>query len=689
TIKLFTNFQYAPKEERRGQRAEARAEIKTEQIMRRLVELGIVEEKDGLKIWDKEKLQEIKIGGPKEGSKYQEGFLGVPGQIYRKQFFDFLKNEIGVLREEYDEAKMAGQKALKQLAPHPVFYYPNNLDEAFSPEMIKSRANTVGYWEIGQLVSWSEKIELGSGENVGLNEMMLAKKIYGDLSGRRDENGILNVTGEDGISAPVNAQKLRRWVGQLNTRMDGANESLLTSRPVEYVAKTCPELKKRGLLLPSDFRAVSGWQKEVGKTISPISSGDMISIESQRFYVKDLIDDSRPDDFGGVKLSDGVYAVVERKPSGQWEIFATCKPEKSNASKYHKKEGAQFNPYKITEENTQLPNESAEQYAERIRQMADFSFVAQTAADIAAQTETPIKDNLSWREQQWLATSLHERPKNKEAVIRATKKFGADFLRTFLSCEYDVENASKILKLADELGPNQAQALFKKYGEITQLAENLDQTLSAMTDRHVGLEQRREIRENILRRAKNLLEETADHPEKRAELAQKLGDIHSDTIAFCSLFRSLFKGEAKIDINDLKGLELDTTKVDALRDQDKSEMLTIAKANWSPRGKAGEGVINEFGETLKHGKDIDFYVLRRDGKIISFVRFDAPTPEGHRYAGSFNVDQQYRGSAVGEAMIYNALDKQAEQYVLDATVYPKLDVGTKYVEQTGFAITNV
>lgn len=689
TIKLFANFKYTPREERREQRAEARLEIKAEQIMRRMAELGIVEEKDGLKIWDKEKLKEIKFGGPKEGSKYQEGFLGVAGKVSRRQFFDLLKNESGVLTEEYDKAKSAGPKALKNLGPRQIFYDPKNLDEAFSPEMIKSRVDTIGYWDVGQLVSWSEKIKLESGEEVGLNEMALAKKIYGDLNGRRDENGTLNITDENGASVPVSAQKLKQWVGQLKTKADNSNESSLIGRPVEYVTKTCPELQKRGLLLPSDFRAMSGWQREIGKTISPISSGGTISIESQQFYVKDLIDTDRPGDFGGVKLSDNVYAVVERKPSGQWEIVATCKSEKSSASKYHKKENAQFKPYKITEENMRLPDESAEDYAERIRQMADYGFVTKTAVDIATQTEIPIKDSLSWREQQWLATALHEKPKLKDEVVANTKKFGTDFLRTFLSCEYDTALADKIVSVASSLDSETAKKLFQKYGDITKLAENLDESLLQITDRKIDVEKRKEIRENVLRRAKNLLIEISGGEGGLENLSEKIESIKSDMVIFCSFFRALFKGGQKVDFSEIRGLEFINQTVGQMDETEKEQMLAITKNNYTDEPQVAEEMAGLLKE--KDRKDKFFILKKRDQKIgktqvVAFVRCEQ-RDGGRIYVGGFNVQKDARGSAIGEQMIKHTLEELSQEYVLEAVAVPELPAGTHYVEGAGFVGT--
>ncbi|MBU0579320.1 GNAT family N-acetyltransferase, partial [Patescibacteria group bacterium] len=173
------------------------------------------------------------------------------------------------------------------------------------------------------------------------------------------------------------------------------------------------------------------------------------------------------------------------------------------------------------------------------------------------------------------------------------------------------------------------------------------------------------------------------------KILKELDEYKTEIDIFTSAFVSVFKGKEKIDFSEVRGLDFQRQPISWLDDATKDEMLSISKKNWAPQGKAGEGVVSEFSDTLQYGKDIDFYVLKKDNKVVAFIRFDKPTEDGHRYAGSFNVDPDYRGSAIGEAVIKNALDKEADKYILDATVYPQIQVGTKYVEESGFSITNV
>lgn len=301
--------------------------------------------------------------------------------------------------------------------------------------------------------------------------------------------------------------------------------------------------------------------------------------------------------------------------------------------------------------------------------------------------ELPLRAQIHLLE--FLAEPRSDRFERLQKVLQKHPEAGNDILLSFLSCAEDKSYGEAVLTLAETLPTDIAKRVFTKYAEIVGTTEDITGYIREQFGKDADEAEVLKTTQNILHRGNELLKRSFERAAASDDLMNQLEEIQSDTVLFASSFKTLFKNKEAVDFSEVRGLDFQRQPISWLSDQDKSEMLSIAKANWSPRGKAGEGVISEFGETLKHGKDIDFYVLRRDGKIISFVRFDAPTPDGHRYAGSFNVDQQYRGSAIGEAMIYNALDKQAEKYVLDATVYPKLDVGTKYVEQTGFAITNV
>ena len=49
----------------------------------------------------------------------------------------------------------------------------------------------------------------------------------------------------------------------------------------------------------------------------------------------------------------------------------------------------------------------------------------------------------------------------------------------------------------------------------------------------------------------------------------------------------------------------------------------------------------------------------------------------------------YRGSAIGEAMMNEVLIEESRRAVLHATMDPRIDVGTRYVEDIGFLVTGV
>ena len=618
-----------------------------------------------------------------------EKYLRVAGKITRERFFSLLKDEAGVLREEYEAAMRLGPKEIKKLIPHEIFYLPKNLDEAFSPTMVKSRDNRISYWDIGGQrggpMDWHTAWKLPSGETAALNEMFLVKAIYGDLRGYRDEKGILNIFDKNLREfVPISGERLARLIGRtMGLLKDGKS----LNSPVEYVAKNCQELVSRGLLLPRDFGGNFNWRKDVGRQISFVNQMGRVGVGGHYFYVRNVIDNERVQDFGAVQLSQDEYAVVENMPDGRWEVVAT---RRFSSDDYCEGKSGSFSRYQITRENHQLPGESATDYAERIRRMSDYSFVAQVVAEIAGQTEIPIKGYLTWREQQWLASTLYAHPDLKGPIIEATKVFGTDLLRTFLSCEYDIDNSEKILTLTEKLKKGEAERLFEKYGEIVQMVEDLENNLTVVTEREIEPEKRREIRENILRRAKNLLVEFAEGKNKSAEgnILQRIEAVQADAIVFGTTFKTLFKENPNIDIREMRGLGLQRTSLTQLSDKDKSEMVEIAKRNWLARAE-GKDVVENFVKVLQSNRQIDFYVLRRDGKIISFLRFDEADADGKRHAASFNVDPKYGGSAIGEMMVRTVLVAETEKSIVELSVFPYQEKAPEYVEEIGFNITGI
>jgi len=313
--------------------------------------------------------------------------------------------------------------------------------------------------------------------------------------------------------------------------------------------------------------------------------------------------------------------------------------------------------------------------------------------------ETNVRfSDLRVREQVWFYQYLQEAGKDKQVKAKQlAKKFGREGIKAFISLELDKNAGDSIFAIAENFDDEIAQAVFKKYSDLVDSTEGVAKYLkdnfgSDGDDQLVG-----EITRGLLNRGKDLLVEFARESKKLGvdeqknncdEVLDKLKNSKVDIILFTQAFKT-----ARPELSEVKGMELARFDVSELSEGDKKEMLEISKANWLDRGSAGEGVVAEFEEALNTGQDIDFHVLRKDGKVISFMRFEPVKDEAgevvpnHKYAGSFNVDPNYRGSAIGKAMIEETLNYEADRHVLEATVHPGISVGTRYVEDTGFAIT--
>jgi ribosomal protein S18 acetylase RimI-like enzyme len=174
----------------------------------------------------------------------------------------------------------------------------------------------------------------------------------------------------------------------------------------------------------------------------------------------------------------------------------------------------------------------------------------------------------------------------------------------------------------------------------------------------------------------------------KAELMTKLSQYQEDAVLFGATFRALFKGQAEqVDFSEIAGVEFFHTDNSGLTEKDKQEMLDIHVNNWKDRD-AGPHIIEGFQKILAKNKDSIYWVLKKDGQVLAFIRFDQSDKPGHIYAGTFNVHPKYRGSAIGEAMRKNAFEVMAREYIVDATADPSdaSNIVSKYIEEDGFII---
>ncbi|HOX61136.1 MAG TPA: hypothetical protein PLV72_03985 [Candidatus Magasanikbacteria bacterium] len=282
-----------------------------------------------------------------------------------------------------------------------------------------------------------------------------------------------------------------------------------------------------------------------------------------------------------------------------------------------------------------------------------------------------------------------------QKVLQDSPESRYDIVVSFLSCAEDKKFGEIILDLLEKLSSEAIKNIFSKYGDIVKMTDDLRGYVKDNFGDKVQESDLLKITQAVLHRGNVLLESFAQYSEaelesneKQKEIIDRLEKVEADAVIFGATFKTLFKENPSIDIKEMRGLDLQRTPQAWLSDRDKSEMVEIAKKNWLSRD-GGKEVVEKFESVLNGASKIDFYILRRDGKIISFMRFDEADSEGKRHVASFNVDSKYSGSAIGEMMVRNVLVAETEKSVVEASVFPFQEKAPEYVEEIGFNITGV
>lgn len=143
----------------------------------------------------------------------------------------------------------------------------------------------------------------------------------------------------------------------------------------------------------------------------------------------------------------------------------------------------------------------------------------------------------------------------------------------------------------------------------------------------------------------------------------------------------------KIDYKKIKNLghSIDDFGSD-MNTEDKQDVLEMARENWEKQNpKMADTVIEGLEKSLRNTFGQKCYLLKYNNKVVSFIRFE-PIDDETYYCGSFNVEKILRGLGLGDEMMVMAIKNEAEKKKIEATVSPRLQAGTCYVEKIGFVL---
>lgn len=422
--------------------------------------------------------------------------------------------------------------------------------------------------------------------------------------------------------------------------------------------------------LLSKLRATK--DKEIARNITKILTrlefGKIgMSEEGVRYLEKqyDLGEHNDPSYFVHRVTADGKIGIFDeqKKAVGYFQLHGLDSPEKKL-----KAEVLQFEYETLFHPK---PNETPEERKEREQILEEFKekYFQTYLTDFNKETGIMF-NNLNFKEQGWFLWYVqHANEEDKKRAMDFIKKYRETGFKTFLSLEQDRQNGNRILDLGEKLEPKLASKIFEKYLEITKIVENIGRYLKDYfkKDKNFSQEELGKFIENILIRAKDLLIEFANKVEKEKISAKEIGgalrDIKVDLVTFGAIFRTAFKGKEKVDFSEIKGLEFISKDASELSEEEKKEMEKIFIDNRRQYSKELlKATTAEFKGALRTaGKK--YYLLTKDGKITSFMRFDTRVDkngEKELYFASFNTRSELHRSSIGGAAMQIALEREAK-----------------------------
>lgn len=274
-------------------------------------------------------------------------------------------------------------------------------------------------------------------------------------------------------------------------------------------------------------------------------------------------------------------------------------------------------------------------------------------------------------------------------IIKKDFRLKKEVLPAFLACIVDSNLANTLLDFLEHESVENVLNVLGPFNNLISTIKKVDQDIKKNIPKHRQVDRNLAIQQFILR-ATNTLKKAMNNPQKSNEFFDQ---IDEEALLFSSIFQTAVKSSVISEIRDVSSFDVSNISNQDISNIEKDEMFGVVAQNWLLRGEVGAKVVSSFKKKIDDNDLLKKWViLKKDKRIISFVGFenlDSNDGRLHLYAGSFNVDAKFRGSSVGEIMIREILIQESKRAVLHATMDPRIDVGTRYVEDIGFLVTGV
>ncbi|MCR4280049.1 MAG: hypothetical protein NUV82_01330 [Candidatus Komeilibacteria bacterium] len=659
---------------------------------------GYLEKKDDHVVVDLDKLRDMEYGKFKESiptpfaasnraksSVNTEKIVDYFNNSRKSTAFYYTFRDTPVIsRDDYQQGLRQGK---------PLFYIPQTEESIYDVDAIRKDDSYFAPWEIFRMKEKSGYTHNGQEADADLLRLMylLYHPNYGD--GRR-EGDKLKVRYADGTYRPISANFFQE---SYSVRL--GNVQMHLSPRKALATEEAKEIVGRGFLSQDDFERTRVDAKKP-HALSAIKGHGYVSLyghsdTSIRYYVGkgEIFSDAV-----ALKVSSHTGVALRHEKDGGYKLshyFNLTNPEDNRLLVTPATKTTSTPIYTATKEITQTQpfvpgSKEIEKYADR-GALLKFSVALEAINAVKRSIGVDILNLLEstplWNR---AIDSLSHKFTDTGEIEDFIKRYGTQYLATFLTSDASVMDFGKYMAMADNLEEKTAQKIVEKYGEILSLLQSTELEIFSSQDFDEEGPKKGSPFAEIKRRAKNILLEFSDkaaaakssgEPTDYIDLINQLETVESEAVLTASIVKS-----GEIAWEDVEGIDLRCVKEVPAGLQRKFE--AIIKRNYGNTPFANKVVLQNLKEAFANSQENDFYTLSKGDSVLAFLRL-AEINDEEVYFGSFNVNPDAQRAKISELMLSGVLDRVAESKKIIANVELDKTIAQKYINGEGFVVKNI
>jgi len=377
---------------------------------------------------------------------------------------------------------------------------------------------------------------------------------------------------------------------------------------------------------------------------------------------------------------------------------------KNIARKVHRKRMRQFYPdvsfgettppddlNRDTIKNVSLKNFIDEGVEFSEQEVGDFVFFHEILKDFVMKdlqidlTKIPLKQRF-----QFLNFIKLKPAAEMDQVRNMTQRYGELALRSFLSLEQDKTTGDDIIYLSEQLDEEGAKALFQKYSDLVDTADEVEQYIkSHVSPESVTQDGIMRVRNTILGQGKDLLKQFSGEIRKDGieenpteVILEKLDRINREGV----LFTQTVRGLDGVELQDMIGASFEEVSPQNIPSDQKVFMRSLYEKNYTTTPRTQKKLLEGFDDLLN--KDgVTFQVFKDGDNIKGFYALEE-VGEKRLAWKALNLDHSYTGVRLGEELMLKGVDKASDHSIIEGQCVGDNFISSTYIER-GFIATEV